>query len=239
MPYLHWNEKTITDFSEKNITDMYAQGYVFTRIGRGVMHQTRSVRINLSRFELTSENRRILKKVAGIVPGHVALPYSTYDYTIGKLAKDFYTTKFGHGVMSATKIKHLMTDPDASNFNTLITYRAPEPLDTSSSAPIPAPILGYTISYANSEILHYSYPFYDLDKSPKDMGLGMMTLALHHAKEMGITHVYLGSLQRSSDTYKLQFNGLEWFDGSHWSTDEARVRDILATSTQDASTQPE
>jgi len=49
--------KNNNDFSEKNIAEMYDHGYVFTRIGKGVMHQTRSVRVDLAKFELTSENR--------------------------------------------------------------------------------------------------------------------------------------------------------------------------------------
>ena len=91
MNYLHWNEITITDFSEKNVADMYDRGYVFTRIGKGVMHQTRSVRIDLGRFALSSENRRVLKKTENILgPEPVGLPVSSYDFKIAKLAKDFY-----------------------------------------------------------------------------------------------------------------------------------------------------
>ena len=34
MEYLHWDEITITDFSDQAVADMYARGYVFTRIGK-------------------------------------------------------------------------------------------------------------------------------------------------------------------------------------------------------------
>ena len=64
--YLTWDEKTITDFSPENINSLYNEGYVFTRKEKGIMNQTRSVRIDLSHFELSSENRRILKKTKGI-----------------------------------------------------------------------------------------------------------------------------------------------------------------------------
>ena len=39
---------------------------------------------------------------------------------IGKLAKDFYETKFGPGTMSAAKVKELLTDEKGSNFDTLL-----------------------------------------------------------------------------------------------------------------------
>ncbi|MEK7641447.1 MAG: hypothetical protein AAB365_00470 [Patescibacteria group bacterium] len=219
--YLHWDEKTITDFTDTNISSMYDRGYVFTRIGKGVMQQTRSVRIDLSKFELSSENRRILKKTADVQVTPESIPYQKYHWEIGKLAKDFYSTKFGDGiasVVSAAKIKELLTDGAKSNFNELLVYTQNQ---------IPA---GYTICYENEHMVHYSYPFYDLTTSPKDMGLGMMIKVIDWAKTNGLKYIYLGSLQRPTDTYKLQFKGLEWFDGTTWSQDEERVRTILESA---------
>src|SRR5579872_1633254 len=121
MNYLSWNEKTIdAHASEKEISDMYEGGYVFTRKGKGVMQQTRSVRIDLSKFELSSENRRVLKKTADLEgPIAVALPLreGAYDWSIGKLAKDFYDEKFEPGIMSAQKVKEMLADYTQSNFN--------------------------------------------------------------------------------------------------------------------------
>jgi arginyl-tRNA--protein-N-Asp/Glu arginylyltransferase len=236
MEYLHWDEKTITDLSEKGAAAMYDRGYVFTRIGKGVMHQTRSIRIDLSKFELSSENRRVLKKVGGEKGGangsggislrSIGMPLKEYDFAIGKLAKDFYDTKFNPGIMSAQKVKEMLTDPVKSNFNSLLAYSNAENVSLTKS-------IGFVICYADNDILHYSYPFYDLNTAPKDMGLGMMTMAIESAKARGLKYVYLGSLQRPTDTYKLQFAGLEWFDGGKggsqaWSQDIERVKAILA-----------
>lgn len=215
MEYLHWKEETLTDFSGKNVSAKYNDGFVFTRIGKGVMHQTRSVRIDLSKFELSSENRRILKKTEGVSLSFLKLPLKEYDFKIAKLAKDFYTEKFGPGVMSAQKIKEMLTDESASNFNVLFRY------DRGGVA------IGYAICYSSISILHYSYPFYDLSGASKDMGLGMMIRGIETCKSLGHKYIYLGSLQRPSDTYKLQFAGLEWFDGKNWQTDTAALKEIL------------
>ena len=102
--YLAWKKQTLNDVSEKNITAHYDAGFVFTRRGKGEMDQTRSVRIDLSKFILSSENRRILKKTDEIMLETIPLPYSDYHWSIGKLAKDFYTTKFGDGTFSANKV---------------------------------------------------------------------------------------------------------------------------------------
>jgi len=217
MKYLSWKEEKITDFSPENISAMYNRGFVFTRLGKGVMQQTRSVRVNLGKFSLTSENRRILKKAnLGLIP--IELPLKDYDFSIGKSAKDFYETKFGHGVMSVQKIKEMLTNRTKSNFNAVLRYS-----DMNSGS-----IIGHTICYMNQDILHYSYPFYDL-KASKDTGLGMMTTAVNFAKDQGLKYIYLGSLQRPTDTYKLQFEGIEWFDGKEWKTDMEEVKKILAS----------
>lgn len=216
--YLSWDEKTITDFSDKNINTLYDKGYVFTRIGKGVMHQTRSVRIDLSKFELSSENRRILKKIEGMDLNIDSIPYKKYDWQIGKMAKNFYDEKFGKGVFTANKIKEIMTDRNKSNFNTLFVYS------------LKNQVVGYTICASTNKILHYSYPFYNLSNVKGQMsnvGIGMMIMAIIAAKQNDKKYIYLGSAQRPTDVYKLQFKGLEWFDKNHWSDNIDELKNIL------------
>ena len=54
-----------------------------------------------------------------------------------------------------------------------------------------------------------------------------MTKAILNAKQKNISYVYLGSLQRPSDIYKLQFQGVEWFDGNLWKHDIDEAKFIL------------
>lgn len=215
--YLAWKKQILTDFSAENIIAHYADGFVFTRQGKGEMDQTRSVRVDLSKFELSSENRRVLKKTDGITLETIPLPYSDYHWSVGKMAKDFYTTKFGDGTFSANKIKELLTDPDSSNFNVLFKYTH----HTEAA--------GFAICYTNKDILHYSYPFYELTNIAQftNIGIGMMTKAIVWAKDNGKKYVYLGSAQRPTDTYKFQFSGAEWFDGEKWSKEIEELKKIL------------
>lgn len=213
--YLKWKEITAPDLSERALTNLYNEGFVLTRKGKGEMDQTRSVRIDVSKFVLSSENRRVLKKTEGLELATIALPYSEYTWEIGKLGKDFYEDKFGTGTFSANKIKELLTDPAKSNFNALFLYRC-------TGAQV-----GYCIVYANKDILHYSYPFYDRATDISNLGLGMMLRAIVYAQESGKKYIYLGSAQRPTDVYKLQFSGLEWFDGEKWQTDEKALEKVL------------
>ncbi|MBT3539298.1 hypothetical protein HOF40_00720 [Candidatus Parcubacteria bacterium] len=210
--YLKWNETTITGFSEENINSLYNEGYAFGRPNKGYMNQTRSMRIDLSKFELSSENRRVLRKTENLKLEIKDIPYSEYTWEIGKLAKDFYTKKFGDGTFSANKVKELLTTEH--NFNKLFVYSTDEK-ET-----------GYAICFESNEIFHYSYPFYNLD-ADKNTGMSMMLHAIEYAKEQNKKYIYLGSAQRPGDTYKLQFKGLEWFDGETWSEDLDELKNIL------------
>ena len=261
--YLSWGEKTITDFCDENIDSLYNEGYVFTRLGRGVMTQTRSLRIDLDKFELNSENRRVLKKIEGLNLNIVAIPYKQYTWQIGKMAKDFYDTKFGKGIFSANKIKELLTDAGKSNFNTLFVFQmSSRGGSEADDVVIPTLLkqtngiatsyadgrtprndestLGYAICYANSKIMHYSYPFYRLQPTIKHLpptsyqlqpntGMGMMIMAIMATKQNGKKYIYLGSAQRPTDVYKLQFTGLEWFNGEHWKNNIDKLKVILKT----------
>lgn len=214
--YLSWNKQTITDFSEKNIETLYNEGYVFTRTGYGDLNQTRSLRLDLKTFALSSENKRILKKTEDLQLTVSPIPYANYSWQIHKLGKDFYEQKFGEKIFSAQKIKELITDSTQSNFNRLFIY-------TQNNEQ-----LGYCIALETQHILHYCYPFYNLQIAPTNTGMGMMLRAIVWAQEQGKQYVYLGSAQRPTDTYKLQFSGLEWFDGATWTKDTEKLKQILS-----------
>lgn len=208
----------ITDFTEQTVNQLYTQGYLFTRRGKGNLYQTRSLRINLANFELSSENRRIIKKSNELTLEVKALPLDDYTWKIHKLGKDFYSKKFGDGTMSASKINVLFQDQSKSNMTHALNY-------TQNSQTV-----GYCLVYLNSEIMHYAYPFYDLT-IPKEQstGLAMMTKALLWAKENGKLYAYLGSVTTPEALYKLQFTGCEWWDNmkNEWSTDVTLLKKIV------------
>jgi hypothetical protein len=90
--------------------------------------------------------------------------------------------------------------------------------------------IGYCVALETNELIHYSYPFYELRTigyELSNIGMAMMTKAVLYAKEQGKKYICLGSAQRPTDTYKLQFSGLEWFDGTVWSNDIKALKTIL------------
>lgn len=215
--YLAWQTVKISDFTPDIITEKYQQGFVFVRTDKGEMQQTRSVRVDLDKFQLSSENRRVLKKTEKLQLQEIALPIAENDYSweIHKLGKEFYQDKFGEKLFSANKIKQLVTEEANSNFNLLLRYL--EEINT----------VGYCIAYDNTDIIHYAYPFYNFHKYNNNYGMGMMLRAVIRAQEQGKKFIYLGSATEPADKYKLQFSGLEWFDEHAWSQDVEALKNIL------------
>ncbi len=217
---MYEHSKEITIKSTDDIDNLYNEGFVFVRKGKGVMQQIRSLRLDLRDFELTSENRRILKKTENISIEKENLPYNKYNYNIHKMGFIYYKTRFGDKVMTANKIKEMFTSMDKSNMNSVLVYKDRN-LNKMEFAQ------GYALSYINKYMIHYSYPFYDLSYFNLNMGICMMLKAIIFAKEHNLDYVYLGSVYKKESIYKLQFRGLSWFDGEIWNQDISALKEKL------------
>jgi len=194
--YESFDQICIETDSVAEIEKYYNQGYVFTRLGKGIMQQIKSVRVKLADFELSSENRRILKKNDKLKLTHNILPSTSYSWAIAKLAKDFYGQKFGKNIMSANKIKEMFSEPQKSNMNAYFEYS------------IEGQVIGYCLLFESNDISHYSYPFYDLEIEQPNLGMAMMLQAIIQAQEKSKQYIYLGS----DSKYKHQFKGLEVYN---------------------------
>lgn len=231
MPYFQTDNKTLTEPTNQEINDLYNNGFLFTRVEKGNLYQTRSLRVNLSQFELSSENRRILGKNEDLSLNNLNIPLENYDWKVHSYGKDFYFKRFGDGTMSASKIKEMFIEPDKSNMNSVLVYNYPQKTEHEDSWDLSigkiTNVTGLCLIYSNEEIVHYAYPFYDLSVAKdRSLGLAMMTKALVWAQENNKKYMYLGSVTDSHAHYKLQFKGLEWFDSetTTWSDDLSRLK---------------
>ncbi len=200
--YNYFKQTSITDFSDQNIDTTYQEGFVATRLGKGIYNQLDSVRVPLESFKPNSENRRILRKSENLEVRLVRLADFEYNWKIGKLAKDFYDTKFEKGIISANKVKEMFTDSTKSNMNAVFVFTQAEKT------------IGYCLAVETKNMVHYSYPFYDLREiTDNSMGMAMMVHAIMLAKELEKQYIYLGSYKK----YKMQFDGVEVFlESEEW-----------------------
>lgn len=226
--YLKTAEKIVNFDNELEVSSAYEAGFVFTRLGKGVMNQTRSLRIDLSKFELTSENKRILRKTESLRYHYETLPLQNYSWEIHKLGKDYYERKFGVDVMSASKIKNMFVHPEDNNMNAVFRYETENGQKINDKN-----FLGFALCYQNARLLHYAYPFYNLESGISNLGMGMMLHAIMWSQKQSLKYVYLGSAVEQSAKYKLQFEGIEWWDTNQekWSSDVGKLKLILEDST--------
>lgn len=194
--------------SNDNLDDIYNQGFLLSRSTEHDVYLARSLRINLHDFSLNSENRRILSKTTSLEIEDKALQSFPYTYEIGKIALDYYKKKFDKNIMSAQTLKRIFTN---SKFTNVLIFNE----------------IGYCPILETSNIIHYAYPFYKNELIGKNIGMGMMIKAIMYAQETGKQYIYLGTAYTKESTYKLQFNGLEWFDGSEWKKDIDQLKNLI------------
>lgn len=135
-----------------------------------------------------------------------------YDYTIGKLGKDFYKKRFKKGVMSAFRVKWLFVSGACTD---VLIYKEGKT------------VLGYCPIIRTKKLMHYAYPFYDTTYFKRNAGMGMMLRAILHAKESGLDYVYLGTCYTEESLYKTQFEGVEYFTGFEWSDDIDKLKSLI------------
>lgn len=199
---------------DDSLDEVYGRGFLPSRKELNLFYLARSTRVDLSKFETSSENRRILRKVDYLDPEIINLEEFDYHYTIGKLGKDFYDNR-GGGKFSAYKVKWLFTSGACTHVIRFIDKK----LDSK--------VIGYCLVNRTESILHYAYPFYDLQYLEKNAGIGMMTKSILQAKEDGLKYCYLGTCYTKSSLYKTQFRGFEFFNGGGWVKDIEELKELV------------
>lgn len=208
-PYVIW---AIPDQNEPD-HKMYEYGFMPSKGEPPRYYLSRSVRVVLSRFSLSSENNRIIRKGADI--SLEIIPINDFDLTdkIVRMCLNCATNRFGLDVMSETRFReifhskytsHILQFSQAGNIIGLVTALIKPP-----------------------EFSHYNFAFYDLDAGVESLGMFMMTSAIVKFSSMEIQHVYLGSCYSRRALYKTQFKGCEFFNGVLWSQNLKELKYLI------------
>jgi arginyl-tRNA--protein-N-Asp/Glu arginylyltransferase len=175
----------------------------------------RQVRVQLAKFRPMSENRRVLRKGAGI--DVKLLPRAKYNYTPERrqFFKTYADIKFGKDVMTFDRLDALFASPIISH---LLVFT-----DAEKGGEI-----GVATLYLEAKSLaYYYYAFYDLNYYSRNLGMFMMTSAVALFAERGFKHLYLGTCYSQNALYKTQFAGAEFFNGFCWSSDLNELKFII------------
>jgi hypothetical protein len=201
-----------------NLAQIYYGGWLPFRSKRDWFYLCRSTRVRLNEFELSSENRRILKKIEEV--SFAVIPTGQFDYTpvIQKFCKRFADEKFGKGVMPVAAIRKVLSG--SGNCTHVMVFRSNEAGD-----------VGFVGIVTHGHFLHYAHPFYDLD-GDANLGMGMMVRAVQWAKDQNKQFIYLGTCYGEAALYKTQFKGFEFFNGFNWSDDVGELKYLIRRSSE-------
>jgi arginyl-tRNA--protein-N-Asp/Glu arginylyltransferase len=195
--------------------DLFQAGFLPSSRNLDRFYLCRQIRVNLADFKPSSENRRILRKGAGLEARLV--PRAEFDYTSER--RQFYKTyadiKFGKDVMTYERLDSLFASPVISH---LLVFT-----DTAKGAEVGAA----TLFLEGRELAYYYYAFYDLNYYARNLGMFMMTSAVALFSQRRCRRLYLGTCYSQNALYKTQFAGAEFFNGFRWSDNLAELKFIL------------
>jgi arginyl-tRNA--protein-N-Asp/Glu arginylyltransferase len=216
-PYAIWA------IPEENETpaDIFDAGFLPSSRNLDRFYLCRQVRVNLGKFKPSSENRRILRKGAGIEMKLV--PREKFDYTPER--REFFKTyadiKFGKDIMSYERLDALFAAPIISH---LLVFTD---LETTKEVGVA------TLYVEGKSLAFYYYAFYDLNYYARNLGMFMMTSAVALFSERGAKSLYLGTCYSDAALYKTQFAGAEFFNGFRWSDNLKELKFILNRDQKD------
>jgi len=202
-------------------SDLFNQGFLPSSRNLDRFYLCRQVRIDLKKFALSSENRRILRKGEGIKS--VLLPKGKFEYTPER--REFFKTyadiKFGKDVMSYERLDLLFDGAITSHLLVFTDSQSGEHLGT------------VTLYLESNHLAYYYYAFYDLKYYSRNLGMFMMTSAVAQFAERGLHYLYLGSCYLENALYKTQFAGAQFFNGVRWSENLKELKHLIRRGKQE------
>ena len=195
--------------------DLFNAGFLPAARGLNQFYLCRNVRVDLTKFSPSSENRRILRKGAGIEMKLV--PRAEFDLTPARreFYKNYADVRYGKDVMPPERLELVFNSPLATH---LLVFT-----DTASGAE-----LGVVVLYLEApRLAFYRFSFYDLNHFNRSLGMFMMTSATELFAARGTRHLYLGTCYSERALYKTQFAGVEFFNGFRWSDNLAELKYLL------------
>ena len=196
-------------------SDIFNAGFLPSSRNLDRFYLCRQVRVNLTKFNPSSENRRILRK--GVDIDVKVVPRDKYDYTAERrqFFKTYADIKFGKDIMTFERLDGLFSSPIISH---LLVF-----IDVKTGAEVGAA----TVYIEGKELAFYYYAFYDLNYYARNLGMFMMTSAVALFAERGVKHLYLGTCYSQNALYKTQFAGAEFFNGFRWSDNLDELKYLL------------
>ena len=187
-----------------------------------IFYLCRSLRVNISKFTNSSENRRVARKIedfAITTKRYNIWEFDRSDSEFVDFCLAYTNSRFSHGDMSTERFTYVMSRDYA---NTILEFRSHDR------------VIWYTLFAQTNKVLHHWFCFFDtelMDSAP--LGKYMMRYTIDWAKQNSIPYVYLGTCYKESWLYKVRdFNWLERRDGNTRQTNIERLKQLCKSDTE-------
>ena len=195
---------------QQELPEIYALGFLpysnNIHLKEETYYLARSLRIDLSLFKESSENRRVARKMEDLNPTFEVVPVKDFnlkDNSFKAYCLDFANKRFSEPI-SSERLDYIMS---AKSISHIFHFKIAEKT------------VGYVVSIIENGTLHYWFAFFDLTYQNYALGKWMMFSVIKWAFDQQMNYVYLGTCYGEKSLYKVRdFKGLSYFDGNIWDT---------------------
>jgi arginyl-tRNA--protein-N-Asp/Glu arginylyltransferase len=177
----------------------YALGLLPQRNDKQKFYSDSSCRSNLSIFNLSSENRRILRKINGFSYSNQEL--NNFDFNLNTQQQIFSWIKQLGWDFPISSVKLIFR---SHIFNQVYVWKQDEQ------------VVAYAICLFTDSISHIAYVFYDPKFSHDDLPIGMVLQFIIDSHSKNLDFAYLGRFSSTVGYYKRNLPGFEYFENNQW-----------------------
>ncbi|MDD3003244.1 MAG: hypothetical protein PHS06_05260 [Candidatus Shapirobacteria bacterium] len=193
----------MTQFNLKNTNNIdqnYKDGLLPQRNDKNLFYSQTSSRSNLEKFNLSSENRRILRKTEDFTFEKIPLKNFNYD---SKIQKEIVTwVKTLGWDFPVSSIKNVFKN---HIFNYLYIWK-----DGQKN------IIAYSLCYFSKDISHIAYVFYNPEFAHGNLPIRLVLQVIIDSQELGLKYCYLGRFSQDTGFYKRNMPGFEYYKDNQW-----------------------
>lgn len=209
--------------SQAELSALYDKGFLpYTgnaALEREVYYFARSLRVNLEKFDDTSENRRVNRLAEPLEITMNVIPKEEFDTrNPGFMAfcEGYINERIGEDNMSMERWEYILRQETGTH---LFEFRTTEK------------VMGYVLAAINEDMVHYWFAFFDTEyMRTHSLGKWMMWKVIRWAKENGRRYAYLGTAYKPAALYKIRdHKGLEFWDGTRWNDDVKILKEWCQT----------
>jgi leucyl-tRNA---protein transferase len=203
---------------QSELTSLYEQGFLpYTgdiSIESEVFYLARSLRVKLTNFEDTSENRRVCRLVEELNIKTEAIEKAAFnlnDPTFKAFCAGYINERIGEDNMSQERWDYILAQETGTHI-----FKFSNDSKT----------FGYVLAAITDEMVHYWFAFFDTDyMKSHSLGKWMMWRVIKWSQENNKKYTYLGTAYKPTALYKIRdHKALEFWDGKTWNSDTKTLK---------------